>query len=124
MKAVMRRVLVLILLAVPLAGLATTPEEAALIRQSAERGNHGAQVLLGLIYRHGDAGYPRDDNLSAYWMLRAARQGNAYAQGVMGDYCEQGMGVAKDPALAAHRRELAAVQGNAGAQLKLGRMYL
>lgn len=113
----------LIGLVAPLACLATTAEEAALIRQSAERGNHGAQVLLGLIYRHGDAGYPRDANQSAYWMLRAARQGNAYAQAVMGDYCEQGIGVAKDPALAAHWRELAAAQGNAEAQFKLGRMY-
>jgi TPR repeat protein len=114
-KAILRRMIALVLLVVPLAGLATTPEEAALIRQSAERGNHGAQVLLGLIYRHGDAGYPRDANLSAYWMLRAARQGNAYAEERMGEYYAQGIGVAKDLRQAAHWRELAAAQGRSEA---------
>jgi len=111
MRSTIRRMLLALLLGLPLSGLAATPEEAALIRQSAERGNPGAELLLGLIYRHGDAGYPRDDRRSAYWMLRAARQGNAYAQGALAEDYAQGRGVARDPRQAAYWRGQAEAQG-------------
>lgn len=56
--------------------LATTPEEAQLISNAAQRGSASAQVLLALIYLEGQAGYPKDEKLAAQWLERSAQAGN------------------------------------------------
>jgi TPR repeat protein len=112
----------LLITALPVA--ATTPEEAALIANSAERGSAGAQVLLAVIYKDGAAGYAQNDKLAAYWFERAAEQGNAYAEQMLGDWYAQGKGVPQNLKVAADWREKAANRGNVQAQLKLGKMYL
>ena len=57
MKAVMRRVLVLILLAVPLAGLATTPEEADAALERALAYNEGP-IFVEFVVAQEDNVYP------------------------------------------------------------------
>ncbi len=127
--SVRRLILMLVLgVAAALAGAfpagATTPQEAVEIASLAQSGNEGAQLLLGLIYLHGDAGYPRDEQQAAHWLSRAAEAGNAYAQMTVGDLYAAGTGVPRDLRQAALWRNRAAEQGNAAAQAKLGEMFL
>ena len=61
--------------------------------------------------------------LAAEWLRNAADQGNANAQGLMGDLYRDGEGVRKDAALAAEWYRKAADQGDADAQGTLGFMY-
>ncbi|MDR3390420.1 MAG: tetratricopeptide repeat protein [Sulfuriferula sp.] len=103
---------------------AMTADEAKMVSDAAMRGSASSQVLLAVMYRHGDGGYAKDDRQAAYWFEQAAQQGNPYAQMALGDLYEQGEGVAKNLKLAADWREKAAKRGNVQAQLKLGQMYL
>lgn len=99
-------------------------EEASMVASAAERGSDSAQVLLAVIYLHGDGGFSRNEALAAVWFEKAAQQGNAYAAQMLGDFYEEGRGVGKNLKLAADWREKAARRGNTRAQLKLGKMYL
>jgi TPR repeat protein len=101
-----------------------TSEEAAMIINASERGNDGAQVLAAIMYLHGDGGHAKDEKAAAYWFEKAAIQGNVYAQKMLGDLYEDGIGVQKNPSLSADWRTKAANRGNTEAQLKLGKMYL
>ena len=124
MPFILKTLLLVGLLFAALPVAATTPEEAALIANSAERGSAGAQVLLAVIYKDGAAAYPQNDKLAAYWFERAAEQGNVYAQQMMGDLYALGKGVPQNLKVAADWREKAANRGNVQAQLQLGKMYL
>lgn len=66
--------LALVLLAGPPPAHAESPEEIATIANAAERGNQGAQLLPGLIYRDG-RGVARDAAKARYWFDRAAESG-------------------------------------------------
>lgn len=103
---------------------AMTPDEAKMVTDAAIRGSASSQVLLAVMYRHGDGGYVKNDQQAAYWFEQAAQQGNPYAQMALGDLYEQGAGVNKNLKVAADWREKAARRGNVQAQLKLGQMYL
>lgn len=99
-------------------------EEANMVAIAAERGSDSAQVLLAVIYLHGDGGYNRNEALAATWFEKAAQQGNAYAAQMLGDFYAEGRGVERNLKLAADWREKSARRGNTRAQLKLGKMYL
>ncbi len=99
-------------------------EEANMVATAAERGSDSAQVLLAVIYLHGDGGYGRNEALAANWFEKAAQQGNAYAAQMLGDFYAEGRGVEKNLKLAADWREKAAKRGNTRAQVKLAQMYL
>ncbi len=100
------------------------PMERQLISHEALDGDPGAQLLYGLAYLHGRNGLRKDPGKAVYWLRRAARAGNAYAQLTLGDCHAKGLGVAKDPAHAIAWWRKAARQGNAEAQLRLGMAYL
>ena len=90
----------------------------------AEQGDAVAQFYLGLMYRKGQ-GVPQDEAAAAQWFRRAAEQGVAEAQNILGLLMyDQGKGVPQDDYKAAaqwFRR--AAEQGVAKAQYNLGVMY-
>ncbi|MEZ5542126.1 MAG: tetratricopeptide repeat protein [Pseudomonadota bacterium] len=114
----------ILLAALATASYAMTAEEAGMVATAAERGDDGSQVLLALMYQHGEGGYRKDAALAAHWFELAATQGNAYAQKMLGDIYAAGMGVPRNPRLAADWREKAAKRGNVDAQCLLGKMYL
>jgi len=103
---------------------ALTPQEAPMIVRAAERGSQSAQVMLAVMYRDGDAGFPHDDKQAAHWFELAALQGNSYAQQVMGESYSNGRGVPVNLKIAADWFEKAAKRGNIQAQVALGTMYL
>ena len=105
-------------------GYAMTAEEASMIMNASERGSDGAQVLAAIIFLNGDGGYAKNEKTAAYWFEKAAVQGNVYAQKMLGDLYEEGIGVEKNLELSADWRKKAADRGNTEAQLKLGKMYL
>lgn len=124
MKKTLKMVVMAIMMVATLDSWAMTGEEAKMVTNAAIRGSASSQVLLAVMYRHGDGGYAQNDQQAAYWFEQAAAQGNEYAQMVLGDLYEEGIGVNKNLKLAADWREKAGKRGNVQAQLKLGRMYL
>ena len=89
------------------------------IIKAGERGDAGAQFLLGNRYDHGQ-GVTEDDTEAARWYLSAARQGHASAQYYLGYKFAQGDGVSKDTGEAIRWLREAAGQGHAAAQYRLG----
>ena len=126
--AAMRRVLVWIAASVTLAlcagpGPAFGADSLALIVQAAERGADASQVLLALAYLNGSGRLIRDPAKAAYWFEQAAIQGNAYAERMLGDLYEQGLGVPANQSVSFDWRIKAARRGDVDAQLKVGEMY-
>jgi PAS domain S-box-containing protein len=93
-----------------------------LARPIAERGDSGAQSLLGLIYLNGN-GAQRNESEAIKWYRRAADQGNADAQLRIGDIYFHGLGVPQDYSEARRWYRLAADHGNAFAMYNLGVLY-
>jgi PAS domain S-box-containing protein len=93
-----------------------------LARPIAERGDSGAQSLLGLIYLNGN-GVQRNESEAIKWYRRAADQENADAQLRIGDMYSEGLGVPQDYSEAGRWYRLAADHGNAFAQYNLGILY-
>ena len=117
-------------------------------RKSAEQGNAVAQQQLGILYYLGEGvpedhaqagewlgqaaaqGHPltpdRTDDLwhliGTEWLRKAADQGTAIAQRLMGDLYRDGEGVRKDAALAAEWYRKAATQDDREALTCLGAM--
>ena len=68
---------------------------------AAEQGDPVAQYQLGLSYRYGSSGLPRDPAKAILWLRKAAEAGNADAQFALGDLFLNGSdGLAADPAQA------------------------
>lgn len=86
----------------------------------AEAGSASSQLMLGLAYRDGRYGLPRDDRAAATWLARAARSGNAYAAATLGDAYAQGQGVAPDIKVAQRWWLQAAQADNVHAESRLG----
>ena len=124
MKKQLKLAVLTMLMVVALDSQAMTTGEAKMVTDAAVRGSASSQVLLAVMYRHGDGGYAKNDQQAAYWFEQAAEQGNPYAQMALGDLYEQGVGVTKNLKVAADWREKAAKRGNVQSQLKLGQMYL
>jgi hypothetical protein len=88
-----------------------------------DQGNAFAQYNLGINYRDGLGGLPKDDREAARLFKLAADQGNAMAQVALGVAYMNGLGgLPKDDREAARLLELAADQGNAMAQVALKRL--
>lgn len=86
---------------------------------AAEQGDPVAQYQLGLSYRYGTSGLPRDPAKAVAWLRKAAAAGNADAQFALGDlYLNGNEGLAADPAQALAWLQQAAAN-NPGNQLWL-----
>ena len=95
----------------------------AAVMAAAEGGDPEAQYELGWMYSFG-TDVPTDRAKSAQWYRRAADQGHAGAQVVLGiKYEVGGVGVPQDYAEAMHWYRRAAEQGDAPGQSSLARMY-
>jgi uncharacterized protein len=90
----------------------------------AEKGDVGAQAVLGALYADGGYdGVPEDNKQASKWFRLAAEQGDADAQFMLGALYANGEGVPEDDKEAVKWWRLAAEQGNAEAQFMLGVMY-
>jgi TPR repeat protein len=96
--------------------------QAQTIKQEAERGDAGAQLVLGSYYASG-RGVPRDFVEAAKWYRLSAEQGNATAQYRLGACYASGKGVEPDPAETVKWFSLSAEQGYMPAQFRLGLCY-
>jgi len=93
-----------------------------LYRQSAELGDAGGQVNLGVMYRNG-YGVERDYAEAAKWYRKSAEQGNSVGQRNLGLLYENGFGVEKDYDEAINWYRKSAEQGDADGQIGLANMY-
>jgi TPR repeat protein len=93
------------------------------IRAKAEKGDAESQCSLGGAYFFGDLGLAKDEALAVKWYRKAAEQGLADAQRILGMCYINGGGVAKDPVQAVKWFRSAAEQGNPLAQLDLALCY-
>jgi TPR repeat protein len=73
---------------------------ARLLVPLAERGNAGAQALLGFMYANGQ-GVPQGYDVATYWYRLSADQGDTTAQYLLGLMYDKGFGVPRDE-VAAH----------------------
>jgi TPR repeat protein len=97
---------------------AQTTEE---IQQLAEQGDALGQAKLASLYLLGRNGIELDNKQAAKWMTKAAEQGLAEAQVVLGAMYDRGMGMPGDPKKATQWYEKAANQGHATSLAILGR---
>jgi TPR repeat protein len=104
---------VLALAVIPVGVDAQAPDQ-SLVR-AAERGEAGAQFVLGTLYAEGD-GVPEDDVEAVRWFRLAAEQGDAFYQTILGSKYANGRGVPTDQVLAYMWYNLAAAQGYENAQ--------
>ena len=93
-----------------------------LYRKSAEQGDAGGQVNLGVMYRNG-YGVERDYVEAVKWYRKSAEQGNSIGQRNMGLVYENGFGVEKDYDEAIKWYRKSAEQGDADGQIGLANMY-
>lgn len=100
------------------------PIELTMLAQQAGQGDTNAQMLYGLAYLEGRYGLKPDAAKAAYWLKRAAREEQHYAQLLLGNLYADGKGVDKDPAHAVYWWKKAALADNPQAQMKLGRACL
>jgi TPR repeat protein len=84
----------------------------------ADQGNAFAQMEIGICY--SNAG---DDEQAVSWYQKAAEQGQAIAQTLLGASYSAGRGMPQDDEQAVSWYQKAAQQGEAIAQLNLGMMY-
>lgn len=92
-------------------------------RRSAERGDAKGQAALGFYYMVGIGGVNRDPAEAAKWYRKAAEQGSAGAQLLLGGFYARGEGVARDYSQARTWYRRAAEQGDEQAQTSLGELY-
>ncbi len=93
------------------------------LEPAAEQGDVKAEIILGTIYWTGGKGVTRDDRKALAWFRRAADQGNAEAQDLVGIAYVEGRGVAKNPAEAVAWFRRSAEQGDADGEFSLGFSY-
>ena len=92
------------------------------LQSLAERGDAGAQALLGNMYARG-LGVTYDGTKAVRWWRKAAEQGNASAQEELGVAYFWGNGIGQDHSEAAKWFRKAAEQGAIFAQLSLASLY-
>ncbi|WP_196758431.1 tetratricopeptide repeat protein, partial [Moraxella catarrhalis] len=100
--------------ALSLGALAADPAQLS----KAAQGDVAAQIELAKHYY-----VMQDYQKAAEWITKAANQGDAWAQTVLGTLYVEGQGVRQDYQKAAEWITKAANQGDVGAQTKLGWMY-
>jgi len=116
----------------------TNAESVMPLRKAAEQGDAYAQIILAFMYNSG-LGVSRDYVEEAKWnrkaalwtnaesakpFRKAAEQGDAYAQSILGYMYERGVWVPQDFAEAIKWYLKAAEKGHADAQIELGGAYL
>ena len=74
------------------------PKSIAAFKQQARSGNAAAQCGLGIITYFGGRGVPQDYAQAALWSRKAAEQGNALGQVMLGSLYAKGLGVTQDAA--------------------------
>jgi uncharacterized protein len=111
-------------------GVVDEPKARALIEASAFEGNVLARMWLARLYSRGRAGYPRDAvraQAIAETLIDAVRRqalaGTTEAVFLMGTACDEGLGVAEDPAAAFEWFTKAAAAGHTLAEHNLGNAY-
>ncbi len=97
-----------------------TPTE---LTRLAETGDPLAQLRMAVGHALGEFGLEKDDARANFWYRRAADQGLAMAQFLLGTRYARGLGVEQDHDQAFHWYRLAADQKLPKAQLLLGTMY-
>lgn len=100
------------------------PAELQMIADEARGGEPGAQLLYGLAYLEGRDGLTPDAKQATYWLRRAARNDNPYAQLVLGTCYAEGKGVDKDPEQAVRWWRQSSRNDNPQAQYLLGKAIL
>ena len=131
----MRRIVIALLLACPLAvtgaafekgwSAASSGDFATALREwlpLGERGHAAAQYNLGVMCESGQ-GVPQDHPQALYWYRKAADQEHIRAQSNLSVMYDDGRGIQKDYAQAVHWYRKAARQGDAIAQSNLGVIY-
>jgi uncharacterized protein len=93
------------------------------LTKKAEAGDATAQFDLGRTYCFGLGGVPKDPAQALHWFRKAAEQGHAQAEGLVGVMYGQGLGVPKDSKTAVDWFRKAADHGDRTAQRNLGLMY-
>lgn len=93
----------------------------SILKPLADRGNADAQTEVGIM--NLGLGLPRNYPEAVKWFSLAAAQGNAMAEGDLGESYRSGRGVARDYAKALHWLSLAAHAGQGAAQFGLGMMH-
>lgn len=95
-----------------------------LLREDAEKGNAQDQVYVGIWYLSGTMeGYAKDPVEAIKWFRKAAEQGNAQGQNMLGQLYAKGEGVEKDLTTAVEWLQKSAAQGEPHACLSLGYAY-
>jgi len=94
-------------------------EDLRLLRQMASAGDAGAQLQLGIDYRDGRLGLNRDPATALGWLLRAAQNGNAYAEDTVGSMYANGIGITRNPAMARYWWNASMKAGNREARVHL-----
>lgn len=93
------------------------------IAHAADDDEPGAQLLLGLSYLEGRYALQPDAGKAVYWLRRAARNGQPYAQRTLGNLYAAGEGGDRNPGRAVYWWRQAADAGDAEAQRRLGEAY-
>jgi TPR repeat protein len=111
-------------------GVVDEAKARTLIETSAFEGNVLARMWLARLYSRGRAGYPRDAARAqaiAETLVDAVRRqalaGTTEAVFLMGTACDEGLGVAEDPAAAFEWFTKAATAGHTLAEHNLGNAY-
>lgn len=94
------------------------------LRRAAQAGDDIAQYELGLMCSYGSHGENKDYVAAKSWFVKAAAQKDARAIFRLAILYNQGLGVEKDPRLAAQLCLNAALMNNAEAQANLAALYL
>ena len=91
-----------------------------LLRQDADKGVAKDQVYVAVWYLTGTEGYPKDPAEAAKWLRKAADQGDADGENMLGQLYARGNGVEKDSNQAVEWFKKAAAQGEPLACANLG----
>ena len=108
-----------------LAELNALPKNAWLQYQRciANQGDSEAQLKMGIAYRDGSDGPPKDLAAAFKWFQLSAKQGNQYAQLNLGMLYDNSQGVAQDYAKAVSWYRKAVKQGSVTAKYRLAYHY-
>jgi hypothetical protein len=91
-----------------------------LLKQGADAGDPKDEGYVGIWYLNGTDGYPKDPAQAAIWFRKAAEQGEAGSQNLLGAMYVKGTGVPKDYVQALEWFHKAAAQGEPHACVWLG----
>jgi len=93
------------------------------LKPLALQGNAHAQVLVGTMLYSDTGPYQVNEAEAASWFRRAADQGNASAQGILGDWYRVGKAVPQDSVQSVRLCRLSAEQDNSVGQWCLAHAY-